>query len=201
MAGNKLSPRQKMIGMMYLVLTALLALNVSKEIINAFVTIDDALNVTVSNISGKNAQAYSAFERALTNDAKKTKPFYDKAMKAKGLSTDMDKYIAALKDELLRKTDGIENGKPTPSARELSSKDNYDIPTTIMCGSENDGKGHKASELKAKLEAYKKAMLDNLEPADRPKFIQRLDVLFNTKDPDIKIVEDNKKTWEMYFLS
>jgi hypothetical protein len=43
MAGQKLSPRQKMIGMMYLVLTALLALNVSKEIINAFVTINDSL--------------------------------------------------------------------------------------------------------------------------------------------------------------
>ena len=198
MAGQKLSPRQKMIGMMYLVLTALLALNISKEIINAFVTIDDALNVTVSNISGKNAQAYSAFDRALKNDEKKTKPFYDKAMKAKGLSADIDKYLVALKDELLRKVDGIENGKPTPTARELSSKDNYDIPTTIMCGSENDGKGHKASELKAKLDAYKKAMLDNLDPADRPKFTQRLDVLFNTKDPDPKYVEDNKNTWEMY---
>jgi len=40
MAGGKETPRQKMIGMMYLVLTALLAMNVSKEVVNAFVTID-----------------------------------------------------------------------------------------------------------------------------------------------------------------
>ena len=98
MAGNKLSPRQKMIGMMYLVLTALLALNVSKDIINAFVTIDDALNVTVNNIAGKNAQAYSAFERALKNDEVKTKPFYDKAMKAKVLSDDFSKYLGTIKE-------------------------------------------------------------------------------------------------------
>ena len=46
MAGGNLSPRQKMIGLMYLVLTALLALNVSKEIINAFVTVNDSLEVS-----------------------------------------------------------------------------------------------------------------------------------------------------------
>ena len=41
MAGGKETPRQKMIGMMYLVLTAMLALNVSKSILDAFVTIDE----------------------------------------------------------------------------------------------------------------------------------------------------------------
>jgi len=41
MAGGKETPRQKMIGMMYLVLTALLALNVSKEIVIAFITLND----------------------------------------------------------------------------------------------------------------------------------------------------------------
>ena len=79
-----------MIGMMYLVLTALLALNVSKEIINAFVTIDDALNVTVSNLAGKNAQAYQSFEKEMKNDPTKTKPYYDKALKVKTLSDDLD---------------------------------------------------------------------------------------------------------------
>ena len=41
MAGGKETPRQKMIGMMYLVLTALLALNVSKSILDAFVNIEE----------------------------------------------------------------------------------------------------------------------------------------------------------------
>lgn len=187
-----------MIGMMYLVLTALLALNVSKEIINAFVTIDDALNVTVNNISGKNAQAYSAFQRALDNDKEKTKPFYDKAMKAKQLSDDMHKYIGTIKDTLLRSTDGIAAGEQTPTSRQLERKDDYDIPTTIMCGSENDGKGHKATELKEKMIEYKKAMVANLEPADRAKFTTRLEQLFNTNDPPAEMVEDGKRTWEMF---
>ena len=197
MAGNKLSPRQKMIGMMYLVLTALLALNVSKDIINAFVTIDDALTVTVNNISDKNSKAYAAFDRALKNDEKKTKPFYDRAKKAKTLSDDMDKYIASVKDTLLRKTDAVEAGVKTPTSRELEKKDDYDTPTTIMCGSENDGKGHKASELKAKINVYKQAMIDNLEPADKAKFTTRLNALFSTADPDPAQTEDGKRTWEM----
>jgi len=197
MAGQKLSPRQKMIGMMYLVLTALLALNVSKEIINAFVTIDDALGVTVNNITGKNAQAYSAFQKQLEHDPIKTKPYHDKAMKAKQLCDGLDKYILSLKDTLLRKTDAIEAGVKTPTSRELEKKDDYDTPTLIMCGSENDGKGHKASELKAKIGEFKKQMLANLDPKDRPKFTQRFETLFNTKDPEEKDVEDGKRTWEM----
>ena len=44
MAGGKETPRQKMIGMMYLVLTALLALNVSKSVLDAFVVVDKGLN-------------------------------------------------------------------------------------------------------------------------------------------------------------
>lgn len=197
MAGQKLSPRQKMIGMMYLVLTALLALNVSKEIINAFVTIDDALAITVNNLAGKNAQAYNSLDREMKNDPVKTKPFYDRAMKAQQLCGDLNKYIISLKDTLIRKTDGIEQSAKTPTTRELEKKDDYDTPTALLCGSENDGKGHKASELKEKIEVFKKAMLANLDQSDRPKFTTRLNELFNTNDPAPDKVEDNKRTWEM----
>ncbi len=182
---------------MYLVLTALLALNVSKDIINAFVTIDEALNVTVNNISGKNAQAYNAFQKQLDHDKEKTKPYYDKAMKTKQLCDDFNKYLLSIKDTLLRKTDDIEVGKKTPTSKELEKKDDYDTPTLIMCGSENDGKGKKASELKARIIDFKKAMIANLDPKDRTKFNQRLEELFVTKDPEGKDVEDGKRTWEM----
>ena len=50
MAGGRETPRQKMIGMMYLLLTAMLALNVSKEIINAFVTQDNQMLVNNNNL-------------------------------------------------------------------------------------------------------------------------------------------------------
>ena len=50
MGGGKETPRQKMVGLMYLVLMALLAMNVSKEIINAFVTLNNKLDSSISNV-------------------------------------------------------------------------------------------------------------------------------------------------------
>lgn len=54
MAGYKETPRQKMIAMMYLVLTALLALNVSKEILDAFLVVNDSIEVTNEKFAQKN---------------------------------------------------------------------------------------------------------------------------------------------------
>ena len=64
MAHEKLSPRQKMIGMMYLVLTAMLALNVSKEAVEAFKKVDKGLTQTITNYVNKNNLIYQEFDRA-----------------------------------------------------------------------------------------------------------------------------------------
>ena len=65
MAGGKLTPRQKMINMMYLVLTALLALNVSKEILNAFKTVNNSIMKSNNVVGDKNKSTYEAFESAV----------------------------------------------------------------------------------------------------------------------------------------
>ncbi|MFN5218965.1 MAG: hypothetical protein ACK5CL_09370 [Sphingomonadales bacterium] len=98
MAGGKTTPRQKMINMMYLVLTALLALNVSKEIIKAFNLIENSLNTSTSNIKAKNemtlkaigkeenASAKAAME--IANEAKKITDQFEKNME--GVKTDLE---------------------------------------------------------------------------------------------------------------
>jgi hypothetical protein len=62
MAAGRETPRQKMIGMMYLVLTALLALNITKEVVNAFVTINDKLDASATIINSKIEDDYLAFD-------------------------------------------------------------------------------------------------------------------------------------------
>ena len=62
MSGAKETPRQKMIGMMYLVLTALLALNISKEVLDGFVKVENSLLRTQSTLSSKISDTYSALE-------------------------------------------------------------------------------------------------------------------------------------------
>ena len=59
MAHGKETPRQKMIGMMYLVLTAMLAMNVSKEVLDAFALVDAGLVTTTKNFAAKNEGMYS----------------------------------------------------------------------------------------------------------------------------------------------
>ena len=59
MAGGNLSPRQKMINMMYLVLTALLALNVSKEVLNSFFEVNLGIVRTTESLDEKSNSTYT----------------------------------------------------------------------------------------------------------------------------------------------
>lgn len=68
---------------MYLVLTAMLALNVSAEILKAFAMINKSLEDTNLTIDQKNAALYTAFEEKMKDEPGKTKAAYDKAMRVK----------------------------------------------------------------------------------------------------------------------
>jgi gliding motility-associated protein GldM len=162
MSGGKETPRQKMIGMMYLVLTALLALNVSKEILNAFVIIEDGLNVTNKNFDSKNDILYSKFSKALADNKTKTKPWYDKAQEAKKKSAELCAFIDEIKSEMYQKIQKIEKGvADTFQLKNLDSKDENNIPTELMIGAGADAEHAtgKAKDLKEKIEEYKKQMI------------------------------------------
>ena len=73
------TPRQKMIQMMYIVYTAMLALNVSAEVLAGFKTVGDAINVSNIAISEKVTDFYNAFEDAYKNNPEKTQESWDKA--------------------------------------------------------------------------------------------------------------------------
>ena len=97
MAGGKETPRQKMIGMMYLVLTALLAMNVSKEVLDSFVLVDMGLRKTESTLDSKNNDTMGAFAAKSAANPEKTKPFKDAADEVVAKSTELLKYIEELK--------------------------------------------------------------------------------------------------------
>src|SRR5690554_8067935 len=89
MAGGKETPRQKMIGMMYLVLTALLALNVSKEILDAFVIINDGLESTKVTFKEKISDQYARFEASFNENQTKYRDNWEKAKEVRQLSDDL----------------------------------------------------------------------------------------------------------------
>jgi len=153
-------PRQKMINIMYLVLTAILALNVSAEILEAFKTVDTSLQGSTASIANSNSVLYKSLSEKLTDpqSAEKAKIWQPKAEQAKVLSEQMSAYIDQLKLEL--KTNAglkIEDGK------ESFKEDNLDASTRLF---ETNGKG---KEFQQKLEDYKKAMLA-IDPAIKAQF-------------------------------
>jgi gliding motility-associated protein GldM len=167
MAGGKETPRQKMIGMMYLVLTALLAMNVSKDILDAFVIINSGIETTNRNFENKNENTYNDFDKAKMNDPIKVTPFWQKAQQAKKLADELDLYMEELKHHLIRETDKVPPEIPNDSLRleDVNSKDNYDIPTMILIGepaNPKDGE-RSAKELKGKISQFRDDLLNLIE--------------------------------------
>ena len=93
MAGEKLSARQKMIGMMYLVLTAMLAMNISKEVLNAFVKVNNGLQTSNRQMAVEGASVWSSFNTKLSTNRQKVQPFFDAAKEVNDKSDAMAKYL------------------------------------------------------------------------------------------------------------
>src|SRR5690606_27042053 len=106
MAGGNLSPRQKMINMMYLVLTALLALNVSKEILDSFVTVNNGLEVTKLTLSQKMAETYDQFAQFASQNQEKYGKAYSDAQAVKSEADGLFNYIDTIKARVMAETDG-----------------------------------------------------------------------------------------------
>jgi gliding motility-associated protein GldM len=133
MSGGDLPPRQKMIGMMYLVLTALLAMNVSKSILDAFIKINDGIEITTKSFDANNAFLYSAFDKARQTGGANGKKWAEKSDIVKKMSNDMYNHIAALKSKLVEITDKrSKEMADTMNMINVDGKDNYDEPTRIM---------------------------------------------------------------------
>src|SRR6476469_8460313 len=97
-------PRQKMINLMYLVLTAMLALNVSAEILNAFKTVDRSLTNTNATINHSTETIIASLDekRSEGPTAVKAAIWYPKAQQAQTLTKEMFNYIQELKMEILK---------------------------------------------------------------------------------------------------
>ena len=133
MAGGKLTPRQKMINMMYLVLTALLALNVSTEVLNAFRLVNEGLETSNGSLGTKNEGIYKAFQKQMETDANKAKPLYDKAQLAKQYAAELNSLLAMYKDTLVALAKGRnEEG-------EIEERDNIDHATALFVEERSKG--------------------------------------------------------------
>ena len=105
MAGGNLSPRQRMINMMYLVLTALLALNVSKEVLNSFFEVNLGIERSTTNFNAKNGDTYAAFDAAAELNKVKAGAFRDQAYEVKANADELVEFIQEMKYNLVLAAD------------------------------------------------------------------------------------------------
>lgn len=121
-------PRQKMINIMYLVLTALLALNVSSEILNAFKTVRRSLEATNNTVNQSTATIMKSLEDKTTEPETKERAdiWFAKAQKIVKYSADLNNYIEGIKNEIIKEAGG------TPGALSGFKEDNLDIVTRMM---------------------------------------------------------------------
>lgn len=152
MAGTKENPRQKMIGMMYLVLTALLALNVQREILDAFVTLNTGIEQTNNENQNRMHTLYSDFKFAYNLDPEKTSSYWNSSSEIKEISQDMSVWIDSLQCEIIRKTEKISfETADTITLSSIEQLESYDESTAILIGPIEDGSKGKAFEMKQKL--------------------------------------------------
>ncbi len=182
-------PRQKMINMMYLVLTALLALNVSSEILNAFKTVNNSLEETNRVVNQSTSDVMTSLQEKLKDagTAEKAKIWLPKAQQVQKLTADLNTYIQGLKDKILTEA-GADYSKRTTSDSAYKD-DNLDIATRLMV---EHGEG---KNLLAKLTQYKKDILA-VDPEIAKSFDKSLPV--HLEKPKTKNKGNN--TWEAAYF-
>ncbi len=207
-------PRQLMINLMYLVLTALLALNVSAEVMNAFFTLDAGNNSTMAIVDKQLDSSVEALKELLNEPSKaKYKPLMPAIEQVRSKVKEFNAYIKDLRDELIDKS-GNRNGqndegdyKPDHAGelKYIKGKKNKDVTTRLLL---EEGKG---AELKEKIlstreeliNIYTKLINENadslqLNPEQAKGKIESVanQMPFNIDDESWKGTD--KKSWEDY---
>ncbi|HMI04016.1 MAG TPA: gliding motility protein GldM [Pedobacter sp.] len=180
MAGAKETTRQKMINIMYLVLLAMLALNVSDTILNAFKNFNDSLVSSKTNVNTSIDQLFSSFQNTkLKDEPARAQPIWEKANKAKAYADDLNNYVQQLKDRFQKAGNGIDE-----ETGDLVERANMDIAQGIMINQKEGGK------LKDKINETREKLIALLDAKDRAGITFTLEA----KDA-VKGISGNKK-WE-----
>lgn len=160
MAGGNVSPRQKMINMMYLVLTALLALNVSAEILKAFHLVEISMEKAGTNIDSKNKFILASIDKYVKNNAKDINGLtaQENAKKVDKIASDAIKYVSDLKNLLITNAGGRKEGKPDGEIVDAPNMEKHANYLIVQ---------KKGEELRNKINEWRTKMLAVLPPEKR----------------------------------
>ncbi len=195
MAATNLPPRQKMINMMYLVLTAILALNVSSEVLDAFKTVNDGINTTNTSQITKNGNIFLEMTNQYLIDSVRAKQAYAKSLQARKLTDRLHTLLEQYKLDMIAQAGGVDS-----ATGKIHRDDDIDIATRIFV--ENNGAGGKSS--KKEIENTRAKLLellsDNEQAEAEHSLPLKIDAPANNETWEYARF-DHGLSWQLTFLS
>ena len=180
------SPRQKMINLMYVVLMAMLALNVSNEVLNGFSIVEESLKRTTANATKENLAIYDDFGAQMKANPQKVKEWYDKAMQVRQMSDSLFNMIDELKVAIVKEADGKDG-----DLHNIRNKEDMEAANQVMLA---PGRG-RGKELFDAVNAYRKQMLDMAIGTRQKKTIS--EILTTTIPENMRTLGKN---WQEYMF-
>lgn len=186
MIRKKLTPRQKMINLMYVVLMAMLALNVSSDVLEGFSLVDEGLNRTKVNSATQNEAIYKELDEAMKQNPEKTRQWFEKAQQVRKMSDSLYMLAENLKWEIVREADGSD-----ADLNNIKGRDNLEAATHVMLAP-GIGKGGK---LKKAIETYREGITAMINDESQKKMIRS-----NLTTDVPKKAKIQGKNWQEYMF-
>ena len=170
-ASNPNSPRQKMINLMYLVFIAMLALNVSSEVLDGFELVENSLRTSTLNSTRRNEEVKANLDRAYADNEAKVGEWHEKGVIVKAQSDELYNYIDELKLRIVQEADGKKG-----DVENIKQKDNLEASSRVMLAPiVGEGK-----RLKERIESYRSNMSDMVGDAGKK---DMFDIMLSTEAP------------------
>lgn len=180
------SPRQKMINLMYVVLMAMLALNISTEVLNGFSIVGESLDRTTANSSKENLAMYGDFEEQMKHNPEKVKAWFEKATQVKRMSDSLYNFAEELKWAIVREADGKK-----ADIKNIKNKEDLESASQVMLA-QGTGKGRKLFDA---INKYREFILGMITDNEQKKIIAS-----NLSTALPKNAVTMGKNWEQYMF-
>ncbi|MDE7153034.1 MAG: gliding motility protein GldM [Muribaculaceae bacterium] len=131
---TRLTPRQKMINLMYIVLTAMLALNVSSDVLDGFTQVEDGLTRSNVNVEQRNSAILTTLHDFSQQNPDKGEAWYRKAIEVRRATDDIFALVDSFKTEIVVKADGADG-----DVNNIRSRDDLEAASVIMLSPTNGG--------------------------------------------------------------
>ena len=181
-ANSPNSPRQRMINLMYLVFIAMLALNVSSEVLDGFELVEETLLRSVKASTHHNNQIFSNLEQSYETNREKTEEWYDKGAQVKEKTDALFDYVQDLKLRIVRKSDG-KDGDP----ERLKHPDDLNASQEVMFErGKNDGE-----KLRLEIDGYRNYISELVTNPSVKNIIEN-----NLSTEPTEKAKEKKQSWE-----